>query len=195
MPNLSCSSCGELKSTFHFSKRSDVPRGHKSNCKSCISISSRKSYKSKPRPEGKAFILLRDKGVVICTKCKSEKSPEEFYNSSKSKTGKVSNCKSCMKEVYQINKNSYAIRGRKNHLKSKYNITIEQFEAIAKSQQYRCKCCNKEAKLYVDHIHNTKIIRGLLCQKCNSGIGLLGDNIEGIKCAMIYLEGEYVGKV
>jgi hypothetical protein len=30
-------------------------------------------------------------------------------------------------------------------------------------------------------------VRGLLCSACNTGIGLLGDNVEGLQRAMNYL--------
>mgnify|MGYP004454902773 CR=1 FL=1 len=41
----------------------------------------------------------------------------------------------------------------------------------------------------LDHCHKTKKFRGWLCDFCNRGIGLLGDNKEGVKMATKYLEG------
>ena len=40
----------------------------------------------------------------------------------------------------------------------------------------------------LDHCHDTNIFRGWLCHNCNSGIGLLGDNLEGLNKAVAYLE-------
>ncbi|MCC6695229.1 MAG: hypothetical protein IT365_06335 [Candidatus Hydrogenedentes bacterium] len=40
----------------------------------------------------------------------------------------------------------------------------------------------------VDHDHKTGKVRGVLCSKCNSGIGLLGDSVEGLRLAVRYLE-------
>lgn len=40
----------------------------------------------------------------------------------------------------------------------------------------------------VDHCHTTGAIRGLLCNMCNRGLGFFGDNLEGIKKAVAYLE-------
>ena len=52
-----------------------------------------------------------------------------------------------------------------------------------------CDCCGrKEQKLKLDHDHATLKFRGWLCDNCNTGIGRLGDNIEGLKRALAYLE-------
>ena len=60
-----------------------------------------------------------------------------------------------------------------------------------------CDCCGKHPKetsvlgtLLMDHDHNTDKVRGWLCNKCNLGIGNLGDNIEGLMKAMEYLKRE-----
>ena len=52
-----------------------------------------------------------------------------------------------------------------------------------------CHCCNKQSNrgLHFDHDHNTLEFRGFLCINCNQGIGKLGDNIEGLKQAITYL--------
>jgi len=56
-----------------------------------------------------------------------------------------------------------------------------------------CYCCGEKegnritTKLVVDHCHQTKKFRGWICHKCNTGIGLLGDTIEGVEKAIKYL--------
>lgn len=51
-----------------------------------------------------------------------------------------------------------------------------------------CEICGRKSdKLVVDHIHGTEIIRGLLCHSCNTGLGKLGDNMEGLEAAMRYV--------
>ena len=51
-----------------------------------------------------------------------------------------------------------------------------------------CDCCHEKNNLEMDHIHGTLIFRGWLCTKCNSGIGSLGDTLEGLLQAAVYLE-------
>jgi hypothetical protein len=53
-----------------------------------------------------------------------------------------------------------------------------------------CECCggNTARGLHLDHTHGTELFRGWLCSNCNTGIGKLGDNVEGLKRAITYLE-------
>ena len=54
-----------------------------------------------------------------------------------------------------------------------------------------CDCCHKKTeKLQLDHSHETTIFRGWVCSACNTGIGQLKDNIEGVLEAAIYLEND-----
>jgi hypothetical protein len=55
-----------------------------------------------------------------------------------------------------------------------------------------CECCKKppvKRSLALDHDHLKFTFRGWLCGRCNSGIGLLGDNKEGVQRALDYLNG------
>lgn len=84
---------------------------------------------------------------------------------------------------------------RKCHLKSKFGLTIEKYEEILKSQNYRCYICNIHQnkfsrRLAVDHCHKTKVIRGLLCINCNKALGLLNDNISLLYKCIEYLKKE-----
>lgn len=56
-------------------------------------------------------------------------------------------------------------------------------------QPRRCECCGGRTRheLHVDHCHQSNRFRGWLCSKCNTGIGLLGDNILGLMRAIKYL--------
>lgn len=53
-----------------------------------------------------------------------------------------------------------------------------------------CECCGERRgakRLHVDHCHKTKAFRGWVCLKCNTGIGKLGDSLEGLLKAVAYL--------
>lgn len=53
----------------------------------------------------------------------------------------------------------------------------------------RCQCCSSASgELLRDHDHISGYFRGWLCASCNSGIGKLGDGIDGLKRALEYLE-------
>lgn len=83
------------------------------------------------------------------------------------------------------------------YLRKKYNITAEFYYKEFAKQEYKCKICKKPQseegrKFAVDHSHKTGVFRGLLCQKCNTAIGLLKDNIDIIKSAYEYLKEHHV---
>lgn len=73
--------------------------------------------------------------------------------------------------------------------RSKYRIKPGQFEALLASQKALCAICTEPMLPCpcVDHDHDTGAIRGLLCRRCNSGIGFLRDNPTICKSAADYL--------
>ena len=88
-------------------------------------------------------------------------------------------------------------KGRKHHLKKRYNITQQEYETKLASQDYKCALCGKDASdnkrggkldpLHIDHCHKTNTLRDLLCHQCNSGLGQFKDNIEILQKAIDYL--------
>ena len=76
----------------------------------------------------------------------------------------------------------------KEYKYAKYGLTIEIYNNMINEQNQRCLICKEKTALCVDHDHATGKIRGLLCRKCNAAIGLLGDDIENIKRAIVYLQ-------
>jgi len=71
----------------------------------------------------------------------------------------------------------------------RFGLTEEQFENIKREQNNKCKLCNNDLKSYtIDHCHKTGKIRGILCIKCNNGLGLFNDDIELLKKAVNYID-------
>jgi hypothetical protein len=74
------------------------------------------------------------------------------------------------------------------HLKRKYGIvpgTVAYYRHLQKS---KCAICQKRKKLFVDHDHKTGEVRGLLCFRCNAGIGLFSESGTSLGHAILYLE-------
>jgi DNA-directed RNA polymerase subunit RPC12/RpoP len=64
---------------------------------------------------------------------------------------------------------------RESHLKSKYGLTVEQYDQLLEDQGGNCPICLRHhsefpIRLAVDHDHVTMEIRGLLCSYCNHRI-------------------------
>ena len=79
------------------------------------------------------------------------------------------------------------------HLEYSYGITLDDFNAMREKANYSCQGCGKHEKdtprkrLFVDHCHTTGAIRGLLCQQCNTALGMANDNPEILASLISYL--------
>lgn len=134
--------------------------------------------------------LIKDKATKKCPSCCFELPVTDFYIK-KSKNPNYfrfnSPCKSCS----NINRNiNYQ---KAYHRKMKYNITQEEYDNMMFKQNFSCKICgmhkddlNKE--LSVDHDHNTGKIRDLLCQHCNTMLGMGRESINIFKSAISYIK-------
>lgn len=70
----------------------------------------------------------------------------------------------------------------------KMGLTPEQFEILRPKLNGPCDLCGAMKPMRIDHDHTTGKFRGLLCQKCNLGIGFLGDCGDGLLKALDYLK-------
>lgn len=72
-----------------------------------------------------------------------------------------------------------------------YGLTVDEYERRELEQGGVCAICQRKSSdgkhLCVDHDHVTGVVRGLLCGKCNSAIGLLGDDPLVIYRAHVYV--------
>lgn len=87
----------------------------------------------------------------------------------------------------------------RNWLKKTYGLTIEQYQLMIEAQGNKCLICNDEfaerRKRHVDHCHKTGVVRGLLCQNCNFGIGAFRDRPDLLIAAANYLNPQSERKV
>jgi len=140
-----------------------------------------------------------------CTQCDTVKPLDQFGVSRQGARGPVyrSNCKACASaramQWFADNPERTMANRRRWNLQKLYGITPEQYEEMLSEQGGLCAVCRQpepdahgrtgtQFSLSVDHCHDTGRVRGLLCQKCNRAIGLLGDNVELLRAAIRYLE-------
>ncbi len=81
----------------------------------------------------------------------------------------------------------------KRMLKRNFGITENEYNTMFNLQQGKCKICNihrdeLNENLCVDHCHISNKIRGLLCRKCNAGLGIFKDDINILNSAIKYLQ-------
>jgi hypothetical protein len=121
-------------------------------------------------------------------------------------------CKHCGKEHTQnqreIRKNAHSMQCEHYHapnytgldrrdviIRNQYGITLAEYNTMLEAQDYKCAICGNEdevegRRLAIDHCHTTGKVRGLLCGKCNRGLGLFYDNEELLQSAIKYLNKE-----
>lgn len=146
--------------------------------------------------------------VKICSKCKKERFINEFHNKG---NGFIRNdCKYCVieygKKYREKHKDRIKLKKRKYqkekpqikynwYLQKQYGISLKEYEEIFKLQDNSCAICkskkvkNKQHKyLHLDHCHKTGKIRGILCSRCNVGLGHFNDDIKLLYEVIRYLE-------
>jgi len=115
---------------------------------------------------------------MLCTRCKVDKpeTSEFFPLHNRKKNGLDSWCREC--------RSSYRSGTRRGKYRSM--ISDDALSGIIKST-YECTICGDETDLVVDHCHKTNKVRGMLCNRCNQGLGLFRDDPELLEFARIYL--------
>jgi hypothetical protein len=103
-----------------------------------------------------------------------------------------------MREYRKANAPSNLIRSQrwrdKFRLQKLYGISNEVYSSMYSNQNGCCAICKKhessfKKKLHVDHDHSSGAVRGLLCHRCNMGIGMFWDKKEVLLEAYNYLKG------
>lgn len=102
----------------------------------------------------------------VCIYCNRRKNPKSFPKHIKYKDQLDTRCKQCIKASSKL---------------------LAKLRKKAPEKPKCCDICKKEKPLNLDHCRKTKKIRGWLCTECNTGLGKLGDNIEGIVNTLNYL--------
>ncbi len=128
-----------------------------------------------------------------CHDCGKTKSIDNFHKNKHHKDGLASACKPCAKKYckgyYKKNKNKLDEYNkqwrekntdkeyrRRQKLKHKYGITLEQHRQMYVEQDGCCVICEKSipySEIDTDHDHQTGKVRGLLCRKCNLDVRVI----------------------
>lgn len=113
-------------------------------------------------------IKREERRLQPCATCGAERTPGERRS--------PSYCDRCSRERWLV---------------KKYGLTLDQFDALLARQDGRCAICRDESNgrmWHVDHDHNTGAVRGILCDKCNRGLGHYDEDAALLIKAAEYLE-------
>ena len=83
-------------------------------------------------------------------------------------------------------------RAAKSHkfrqLRHRYGLSREAYENLMRESGGKCQLCGGEQRLCVDHCHNSSVVRGILCLRCNTAIERFESVPEFPRLAAEYLE-------
>jgi hypothetical protein len=159
-----CIACGESKPIEQFYRAAGMADGHRSDCIPCN---------------------------LAAKKARTALNPQA--NRDRVRRWQLAN-----PERHRAKQRSYSETGqkqlwdRKSYLKRKYRMTLEDYERMFEAQGGVCAICGEprpeERTLHVDHDHETGVIRGLLCFRCNNALGDFREEYELFQRAADYLD-------
>lgn len=168
-----CNKCKQYKTYDEFVKNKSFPDGIWCYCKNC-----HKQWRPRKLP-----IMKKTRTHKQCRMCGEMKLFDEYANGKYSHTY----CYQCRRK-----------KGLEANLE-RHGLSPEQYIELEQKQNGLCAICKKpeptKKRLAVDHDHSCcpglktcgKCIRGLLCSRCNRGIGLFYDNPILLQSAKDYL--------
>lgn len=210
-PTKTCHTCGKKKQSSEFSKHPNTKDGLNSTCRLCDRArhARRRERNIQRHKDGPSVTEKK------CPRCATVKPAAEFPLNPSTETGLASYCSPCKLKYTQerarlpkVREASKANQKRAREsdperffgyrIKKAYNITVEDYNRILDAQDGKCAICGAvpDGKLHVDHDHSCcpgqkrscgQCVRGLLCTRCNTGLGMFQDSVSKLKAAIRYL--------
>lgn len=141
--------------------------------------------------------------MKTCRICKKSLEIISFNKATGNRDGYRNECKNCQADIYRARKidNPEKLRGqwskasrkyysgdkRRNKTLRQYGMNEDDYNAMFDLQDGKCYLCKSQTVLVVDHCHKSGVVRGLLCNSCNIGLGAFKDDVIVLQRAIAYL--------
>jgi hypothetical protein len=213
-----CTVCGETKPLAQFGRSARGVGGRRSQCKKCNAAAVKALYVPRVHPPeqvtcpqcGQEFTRIRTHGAlrIYCSrKCTFAAGEERKLQRNAgigsrrcacgaevtTRTGKPV-CPNCRKDQ----RGTEQLRARENRRTlALHGLAQEEWDRLIALQGNRCAVCKTTQpgghteRWHIDHDHVTGQVRGLLCHRCNLGIGLLRDDPQIIMAAAQYVTAHH----
>jgi hypothetical protein len=197
MTEKRCSRCGESKPLEDFSPANLSKDGHQAYCKPCAAAHYRE------------WRVLRRTGEKRCGRCGEVKALDAFYTRNNPAKGRYQAwCKDCQKHAvisgYRDNPEKHAAYnrewGQRNPdkkadiaLKTRLGLPHGTYARLLAAAEGKCEICGtteagpRISRFHVDHDNISGQTRGLLCGRCNVGIGQMLHSVEILERAIHYI--------
>jgi len=140
-----------------------------------------------------------------CTACRQDRPLTEFVRNRSRPDGLARSCRACAREQQRRWREAHPEEARaasrrqydpakaavwnRAALLRRYGLTEADVERMKAEQGGRCAICREVPRRWViDHDHATGEVRALLCDPCNRGLGMLGEDPERLRAAAAYVE-------
>lgn len=133
---------------------------------------------------------------TLCPKC-NRSLPSDRFNKHKRQ---CNDCRAAVQRayvernrmtVYERNKAWRDAGGTRASTVGAYGLTVTEYESLLAAQGGLCGICKETCpsgrNLAVDHDHETGKVRGLLCTRCNPGLGYFRDDAERLRAALQWI--------
>ena len=158
-----CTKCGERKPRSEFYAAKGTRDGLRGDCKVCFAARAKRWY------------ALNRERVITRVREWQQANPERH---------------SAKQREIRARRRPAA---RDQHLRRNFGIGTPEYEQLLAAQGGRCAICErgprKGSSLHVDHDHETGDVRGLLCFRCNGGLGQFAEDSDRLIDAAEYLDG------
>jgi Recombination endonuclease VII len=133
-------------------------------------------------------------GHRFCSGCWGQVPSEGFSPDRDSDRNRCKKCRSEFLTQQYRTSEEFRLKHRQDNVRRNYGVTREQYNSLFESQGGKCAVCGKPPDgskkgnyLHVDHDHETGEVRGLLCSRCNRGMGHFKDDVAVMLAAAEYL--------
>ena len=190
---ITCPACGSLNTRARHSRKQGGMFRRKHTCRDCRHVYTTASTVPIGGKSGRAASVSRSLTEKECSKCRRVLPIADFGKRAGSEVLYRPGCRQCMNKA----RADYQFRETLN----KYDLTPEVYHAVLTSQGGVCAICRSPGKgkgeryypLCFDHCHKTGKFRGLLCDRCNLGIGNFDDDIDRMTAAVEYIRRNETG--
>ena len=159
-----CTKCGVVQPLDNFYKAGGTRDGHRGDCKACFQKRAKARY-----PLVREIAIERAKQWARENPARLRETKRRYAESGRK-----------------------AAADRRSHLKRKFGLTVEQYDAMLAAQGGVCAICGRpprdDISLHVDHDHETGQVRGLIDFRCNNALGDFDDDAARLAAAIRYLD-------
>lgn len=203
-----CATCKVAKPRDKFHKATRTKDGLNFYCKECQAVKAKAYGEAKRAPlkaaraEAARKVYDQATGLRECTGCKVSKPMDDFPRRRRAAMGRERRCKRCVlaweRQHTKVRLKADPLYHRRQTLLRSWGLSVEAYDALVAAQGGGCAVCgaikssHRKWRLQVDHDHVTGKLRGILCNRCNTALGMVNDDCALLEKLITYVKSHAV---